>query len=189
MTAADGCLQADSAPPFALLRGTIGQVTTHALDGYARPVRRREGAPCPQHTSRRVWLARQHLVPPPSAQDAWTHSCLSKNSSHCSLLYQLLPQLHLSPRTRPARSSSDAAALAEGRGERERADRARRRTLGAATCKRAAQRAGAGVDEPAGAARALSESRASAAAIAAARPTGSPCSCVAPAVAEGAPYN
>ena len=27
--------------PFALLRGTLGQVTTHALDGYARPVRRR----------------------------------------------------------------------------------------------------------------------------------------------------
>ena len=27
--------------PFALRRGTIGQVTTHALDGYARPVRAR----------------------------------------------------------------------------------------------------------------------------------------------------
>ncbi len=26
--------------PFALRRGSIGQVTTHALDGYARPARR-----------------------------------------------------------------------------------------------------------------------------------------------------
>ncbi len=27
--------------PFTLRRGTIGQVTSHALDGYARPARRR----------------------------------------------------------------------------------------------------------------------------------------------------
>ncbi len=36
---------------FALRRGTIAQATTHALDAYACPVRRRGRAPCPQQTT------------------------------------------------------------------------------------------------------------------------------------------
>jgi hypothetical protein len=61
---------------FALRRGSIAQVTTYALDGYACPARRRGLAPCPQHTSRRAGIARQ---PPPSSsssiyEDALTHS-------------------------------------------------------------------------------------------------------------------